>query len=115
MITVKITAITAWLKERPREVSNLHSTKKGPQPLPYSTKLIFWWELYNNPQQQPGNETLQFAFDMEVYRDKIYYVRMIVDGEIKINLTMQPKGSWLLQPQLKILHPLRATTMSLAV
>ena len=50
-------------------------------------------ELYNNPQQQPGNETLQFAFDMEVYRDKIYYIRMIVDGEIKINLTMQPKGS----------------------
>lgn len=48
-------------------------------------------ELYNNPTTPKGNHDLEFKFDMEVYRDKIYYVRLIKDGEIKINMTMKPR------------------------
>jgi hypothetical protein len=48
-------------------------------------------ELYNNPITPKGNHDLEFKFDIEVYRDKIYYVRLIKDGEIKINMTMKPR------------------------
>jgi hypothetical protein len=50
-------------------------------------------ELYNNPNETPGKHELEFKFDTEVYQNKAYYVRMIVDGEIKINMKMEPRGS----------------------
>lgn len=50
-------------------------------------------ELYNNPNTSKGNHDLEFKFDIEVYQDKVYYVRLIRDGEIKINMTMKPRGS----------------------
>ena len=48
-------------------------------------------ELYNNPFTPKGNHDLEFKFDMEIYRDEIYYVRLIKDGEIKINMTMKSR------------------------
>jgi len=50
-------------------------------------------ELYNNPNTAKGNHDLEFKFDVSVYQDKVYYVRLIRDGEIKINMTMKPRGS----------------------
>lgn len=50
-------------------------------------------ELYNNPNTPKGNHDLEFKFDTQVYQNKVYYVRLIKDGEIKINMTMKPRGS----------------------
>lgn len=48
-------------------------------------------ELYNNPTTPKGTHDLEFKFDVEVFRDKVYYVRLIRNGEIKINMTMKPR------------------------
>lgn len=50
-------------------------------------------ELYNNPNVKAGYHELDFKFDVSVYQNKAYYVRMIVDGEIKINMKMEPRRS----------------------
>lgn len=50
-------------------------------------------ELYNNPNEKAGTHDLEFKFDIEVYRQKAYFVRMIVDGQIKIDMKMEPRGS----------------------
>lgn len=50
-------------------------------------------ELYNNPKVASGTHDLNFEFDVSVYQNKAYYVRMIVDGDIKINMKMEPRGS----------------------
>lgn len=50
-------------------------------------------ELYNNPNTPKGTHDLEFKFDIEVYQKKVYYVRLIQNGEIKINMTMKPRGS----------------------
>jgi len=49
-------------------------------------------ELYNNPNISGGEHELEFQFDAEVYRDKAYFIRMIVDDEIKINMKMEPRN-----------------------
>jgi hypothetical protein len=49
-------------------------------------------ELYNNPNTPKGKHDLEFKFDVEVYQDKVYYVRLIKDGEIQINMTMKPRN-----------------------
>jgi len=45
-------------------------------------------ELYNNPQESSGHHELDFEFDMEVYRDEVYYVRLIQDDEVQIEFKM---------------------------
>ncbi len=49
-------------------------------------------ELYNNPNVKTGYHELAFKFDVSLYQNKAYFVRMIVDGEIKINMKMEPRG-----------------------
>lgn len=49
-------------------------------------------ELYHNPNVKAGYHELAFKFDVSVYQNKAYYVRMIVDEEIKINMKMEPRG-----------------------
>ena len=49
-------------------------------------------ELYNNPHVSGGEHEFEFQFDAEVYRDKAYFIRMIVDDEIKINMKMEPRN-----------------------
>lgn len=39
-------------------------------------------ELYNNPQQPPGRQEVNFAFDASVYRDKKYYIRFLCDNRV---------------------------------
>jgi hypothetical protein len=48
-------------------------------------------ELYNDPNVAAGEHEMEFKFDVDVYQDKVYFVRMIVDGEIKINMKMEPR------------------------
>lgn len=41
-------------------------------------------ELYNNPAHPKGTQKLHFEFDAGEYNDKIYYIKVIVDGEVFI-------------------------------
>jgi hypothetical protein len=50
-------------------------------------------ELYSNPKAAPGERILNYEFDAEVHTDEVYYIRMIVDGQIKINFEMKPRSS----------------------
>ena len=49
-------------------------------------------ELYNDPFVSGGEHEFEFKFEAEVYRDKAYFIRMIVDDEIKINMKMEPRN-----------------------
>lgn len=49
-------------------------------------------ELYNDPSVTAGEHEFEFKFDAEVYTDKSYFIRMIVDDEIKINMEMKPRN-----------------------
>ena len=48
-------------------------------------------ELYNNPNQAAGTHYFEFEYDVEVYTDKAYYVRLIRDEEIKVSMKMEPR------------------------
>lgn len=48
-------------------------------------------ELYNNPNEPAGEHYLEFEYDVEVYTDKAYYVRLIRDEEIKVSMKMEPR------------------------
>lgn len=50
-------------------------------------------ELYNNPSKNAGLHHFKYAFDLETYQDPRYYVRLIIDGIIKVNLKMEPRKS----------------------
>lgn len=45
-------------------------------------------ELYDNPEEAPGQHELSFEFDMEVYQDDVYYVRLIQDDQVQIEFKM---------------------------
>jgi len=46
-------------------------------------------ELYNNPETPAGVHKLAYEFDTLVYPDDVYYIRLIIDGQIKINFKMK--------------------------
>ncbi len=48
-------------------------------------------ELYNNPKQQAGEHKFNFAFDLKTYQDPRYYIRLIINGKIMVDLTMEPQ------------------------
>lgn len=48
-------------------------------------------ELYNNPNEAAGEHYLEFEYDVGVYTDKTYYVRLIRDEEIKVSMKMEPR------------------------
>jgi hypothetical protein len=50
-------------------------------------------ELYNNPETPPGEHKLAYEFDTMVFPEDTYYVRLIIDGQIKINFKMKPRRS----------------------
>ncbi len=50
-------------------------------------------ELYNNPSQKAGEHLFKYAFDLATYQDPKYYVRLIINGNIKVNLKMEPRKS----------------------
>ncbi|MDX1462311.1 MAG: hypothetical protein R3359_04580 [Marinirhabdus sp.] len=59
----------------------------------FNAQDIIVKELYNNPETPPGEHRLSYEFDTLQYGDEVYYIRLIVDGQIKINFEMKPRGS----------------------
>lgn len=45
-------------------------------------------ELYKNEQETPGRKTINYAFDATVYTEPVYYMRMFVDGEKRLETKM---------------------------
>lgn len=41
-------------------------------------------ELYRNNTEQPGKKDFAFAFDSTVYTDKVYHIRLLINGEKRI-------------------------------
>ncbi len=50
-------------------------------------------ELYNNPETPAGEHKLAYEFDTMVFPDDTYYIRLIIDGQIKINFKMKSRRS----------------------
>ena len=50
-------------------------------------------ELYQNPETPPGEHRLSYEFDVEEFTDDVYYIRLIINGQIKINFEMKTRRS----------------------
>jgi len=48
-------------------------------------------ELYNNPETAAGEHKLSYEFDTMVFPEDTYFIRLIIDGQIKINFKMKPR------------------------
>ncbi len=59
----------------------------------FNEQNIIVRELYNNPNQEAGKHEFKYAFDMETYNDPVYYIRLIINGKVKVNLKMEPRKS----------------------
>ena len=59
----------------------------------FNDKNIIVKELYNNPTTKPGEHHLSYEFDTMIYPDEIYYIRLIIDGQIKLNMEMKNRRS----------------------
>ena len=42
-------------------------------------------ELYSNSTEQPGYHQFNFEFDASVYHDKYYFIKLLVDGNVKVS------------------------------
>lgn len=58
----------------------------------FNEQNIIVRELFNHPEMKPGDHELDFTFDAMAYTDPIYYVRLIIDGNIKINFEVEMEG-----------------------
>lgn len=43
-------------------------------------------ELFNNPSENPGDYKRKYSFDATAYTDDFYYVKMIENGEVVLNM-----------------------------
>ncbi len=59
----------------------------------FNSQNIVVKELYNNPETPAGEHKLSYEFDTLVYPEDTYYIRLIIDGQIKINFKMNPRRS----------------------
>ncbi|MFT4849788.1 MAG: hypothetical protein ACI83B_002336 [Sediminicola sp.] len=50
-------------------------------------------ELYNNAETPAGEHELAYEFDTIIFPEDTYYIRLIIDGQIKINFKMKPRRS----------------------
>ena len=48
-------------------------------------------ELYANAETKPGEHFLEYEFITDNYPDDVYFIRLIINGEIKINMKMKPR------------------------
>ncbi len=48
-------------------------------------------ELYYNPTEESGEHLFNYAFDTNTYEDPVYFIRLIINGEIKIDFKMEPR------------------------
>ena len=59
----------------------------------FNNQNIVVKELYNNAETPAGEHKLDFEFDTMVFPDATYYIRLIIDGQIKINFKMKSRRS----------------------
>jgi hypothetical protein len=59
----------------------------------FNDKDIIVRELYSNPETPPGEHRLSYEFDTLQYPDDVYYIRLIINGQIKINFEMKSRQS----------------------
>jgi len=59
----------------------------------FNEQNIIVRELYSNPKQEAGEHIFNFAFDATTYQDPRYYIRLIINGNIKVSLKMEPRKS----------------------
>ena len=55
----------------------------------FDTNSIIVRELLNKPKTPKGNHSMNFEFDATAFNDDTYYVRLIIDGRIKLGYTME--------------------------
>lgn len=59
----------------------------------FNDKDIIVKELFNNPETPAGEHHLEYEFDTLVHPDDVYYIRLIINGQIKINFEMKTRRS----------------------
>lgn len=59
----------------------------------FNEQNIIVRELYNNPKQEAGEHLFKYAFDLTTYQDPRYHIRLIINGNIKVSLKMEPRKS----------------------
>ncbi len=59
----------------------------------FNSQDIIVKELYQNPETPPGEHRLSYEFDVEEFTDDVYYIRLIINGQIKINFEMKTRRS----------------------
>lgn len=52
----------------------------------FNTNNVVIRELYNNPQHKAGPTDMEFSFDASVYQADTYRIKLICDGQIKLEL-----------------------------
>lgn len=55
----------------------------------FNEQNIIARELLNKPVAPRGDHVLNFEFDMAAYTEPVYFVRLIIDGEIKISYRIE--------------------------
>lgn len=51
----------------------------------FNEQNIIVRELLNQPETPRGDHLFEYQFDLSAYTDPIYYVRLIIDGDIKLS------------------------------
>jgi hypothetical protein len=54
----------------------------------FDTDNIVVRELFRDPQVKPGYHKFDYEFDASVYTDDVYFIKLIVDDEVKLNLKL---------------------------
>lgn len=54
----------------------------------FNTQNVLVRELYKNEHEPAGRNTIKYAFDASVYTDSLYFMRMYVNGEKKLESKM---------------------------
>lgn len=57
----------------------------------YNTQNVLVRELYKNEHEAPGAKTVEYAFDATVYTDPVYFMRLYVNGEKRMETRMDLK------------------------
>lgn len=64
------------------------SSPKSVQIAMFNTQNVLVRELYKNEQEAAGRKTINYAFDASVYTEPVYYMRMFVNGEKRLETKM---------------------------
>lgn len=55
----------------------------------FNERNVIVRELLNNPETKPGKHNFSFQFDTMQYTEDTYYIRLIINGRVKVNYKMR--------------------------